>query len=102
MDTTGLRLQNVEVSIRKSVTPSFLVGLGYIFTFGRYTANDAKPHYNQVNVGSDYFLSKRTDLYLDGIYQRAGGAAAVAQIYSLSPSTTKSQWTAILGIRHKF
>lgn len=102
LDHTGLRLQNFEVSLRKFLTPAFLVGAGYVYTMGKYNANDEKLHYHQVNLGTDYFLSKRTDVYLDAIYQRAGGGAQVAQIFTLSPSTSKSQLAVILGMRHKF
>jgi predicted porin len=55
-----------------------------------------------VNTGVDYLLSKRTDLFLVGIYQKAAGDAQYAQIYSLSPSTTKSQVSAVIGLRHKW
>jgi len=49
-----------------------------------------------------YFLSKRTDVYLNGIYQTTskhlhawiGGIGA--------PSTTDTQVSAVIGIRHKF
>jgi predicted porin len=55
----------------------------------------------------DYFLSKRTDLYADGIYQHASGTnsvggTATAQINGLSASSTSNQVAAIVGIRHKF
>ena len=57
-------------------------------------------------IGADYFLSKRTDVYVDGVYQHASGTdsvgKAVAQINGLSASTTSNQVAAIVGIRHKF
>jgi GBP family porin len=37
-----------------------------------------------------------------GIYQRAAGDAQFAQIYTLSPSSTKSQISAVIGMRHKW
>jgi predicted porin len=63
---------------------------------------DSSPKWHQVNAGADYFLSKSTDLFLVGIYQKAAGDAQYAQIYSLSPSTTKSQVSAVIGMRHKW
>lgn len=58
-------------------------------------------------LGADYFLSKRTDVYIDGVYQHASGTdstrgAAVANINGLSPSSTSNQVAALVGIRHKF
>jgi predicted porin len=50
----------------------------------------------------DYFLSKRTDVFLVGIYQKAAGDARYAQIFSNLPSDSKTQMSVIAGIRHKF
>ena len=59
----------------------------------------------------DYFLSKRTDVYVTGVYQHALGGtvtttgavvAATANINGLSPSSNQNQFTARVGIRHKF
>ncbi|WP_342753443.1 porin [Caballeronia novacaledonica] len=101
LDTSGLRLQNVEVSLTRYVTPSLQVGAAYIYTTGKYS-DSTKPHYNQVNLGIDYFLSKRTDLYLVGLYQRAGGAAQHAQIFSTPASSSNTETQVIAGIRTKF
>ncbi|QIE30475.1 porin [Caballeronia sp. SBC2] len=100
-DSTGLRVQNGELSVFKYITPALLLGTSYIYTAGNYSV-DRSPHWHQVNAGADYFLSKRTDLYLVGIFQRAGGAAQFAQIYSQSSSTSKSQAAIVAGIRSRF
>ncbi|WP_370687556.1 porin, partial [Paraburkholderia caledonica] len=90
MDTSGLRLQNAELSLTHNITPSLLVGAACIYTTGKYSDSE-KPHYNQVNLGIDYSLSRRTDVYLIGLYQRAGGAAQYAQIFSSTASTSNSE-----------
>jgi len=102
LDNTHLNLNNAELSVTDNITPNLLVGAGYIFTWGEYQPMSTTPQWHQVNVGADYFLSKRTDLFLVGIYQRAAGDAKFAQIYTLAPSSTKSQATAVMGIRHRF
>lgn len=101
LDSTGLRLNNVELSVTRWVTPTVLVGAAYIYTFGE-SSEAQKPHYNQVNLGIDYFLTKRTDLYLVGLFQRAGGSAQYAQIATTAASSTKSESQVIAGIRTKF
>lgn len=101
LDSTGLRLQNIELSLTHYITPAFLIGASYTYTFGRYSS-DQKPHYQQVDLGVDYFLSKKTDLFLTGIYQRAGGSAQYAEIFSVNPSSTKTQALVVSGIRVKF
>ncbi|MDN4572259.1 porin [Pandoraea cepalis] len=100
-DGTGLRLQNLEGVLSYNITPAWLVGGNYTYTWGNYS-NGAKPKYHQIDLGTDYFLSKRTDVFLVAIWQRAVGDAKYAQIESLSPSSTRSQFASIAGIRHKF
>jgi predicted porin len=102
LDGSRLTLQNVEASLTDFVAPDFLVGAAYIFTTGRYEPQNSNPKWHQVNVGADYFLSKRTDVFLVGVFQRAAGDAQYAQIYSFSPSSTKSQLSAVVGMRTKW
>ena len=61
------------------------------YTWGAYKPSETRPKWHQINIGADYFLSKRTDLYVTGIYQRAAGDAQFAQIYTLLPSSGRSQ-----------
>jgi predicted porin len=63
--------------------------------------------YNQGSIGVDYFLSKRTDVYATGTYQKATGTdstgkAAVASINGVTPSTSDRQAVIRVAIRHKF
>jgi predicted porin len=54
-----------------------------------------------------YFLSKRTTVYVIGVYQHASGTdstgkQAVAAINLLTPSTSNSQAVVRVGLRQKF
>jgi len=100
-DSTGLRLQNLEASAYKFITPFLEMGLSYVYTSGDYSAGRS-THYNQVDLAAHYLLSKRTELYLIGIYQRASGPGTYAQIYTASPSSGRSQALVESGIMHKF
>jgi predicted porin len=102
LDESRLTLQNFEVSLTDYVLPDLMLGAAYIFTTGQYRPQDASPKWHQVNTGAVYFLSKRTDVFLVGIYQKAAGDAQFAQIYTLSPSTTKTQVSAVIGLRHRW
>jgi predicted porin len=98
------KFHNAELNFKYQLTPALLVGAAYDYTKG-YGLGDAK--YHQGTVGVDYFLSKRTDVYVDGLYQHASGTdstnrAAVANINGLAPSSTSNQVAALVGIRHKF
>jgi predicted porin len=52
----------------------------------------------------DYFLSKRTDLYVQATYQHiaSDGSGLTADISGQSPSTTDEQVAVALGLRHRF
>lgn len=100
-DHTGLRMQNAELGVSRRVTPRTLVGVAYILSWGAYST-DNQPRWHQVNVGLDYSLSAKIDLFLAGIYQRAAGDARFAQIYNNSPSSSKTQTALEAGIRLRF
>src|SRR5471030_1034747 len=102
--TGDAKFHNAELNFKYQLTPALLLGAAYDYTKGYSIANE-KIH--QGVLGVDYFLSKRTDLYADGIYQHASGTnslngSATAQINGLSPSSTANQVAAVVGIRHKF
>ncbi|WLE62890.1 porin [Burkholderia plantarii] len=83
------------------VTPQWLTGVAFIYTKGE-TAK-----YTQVNLGADYSLSRRTDVGLVGVWQHATGIdstgkTAVADIASLSASSTPNQVAVRLNLRHRF
>jgi predicted porin len=97
------------------LTPAFLVGLGYTY---EKASGDTGAHYNQVGIGADYTLSKRTDFYALGAYQKASGTQATyvtnggvttrvnqqaqASIGSFGFNGTSTQELVLVGIRHKF
>ncbi|WP_250527321.1 porin [Caballeronia sp. GAWG2-1] len=97
----------VEANAKYFVTPSLLVGAAYHYTAGGSLGGRSGARYHQVDLGVDYSLSKRTDLYLVGIFQQASGhdstgANAVAQIAFATQSSTNRQVVTVAGIRHRF
>jgi predicted porin len=58
-------------------------------------------HWNQGALQADYALTKRTDTYIEAIYQRAS-AGVPAVINSIMPSSGNSQLLFAAGIRHHF
>jgi len=87
--------------VNYQLTPAALLGLGYTYTHG--SGNGPSASYNQVSLGGDYNLSKRTDVYLIGVYQKASGTnvTASAADYGYASDAT-SQEIVSFGIRHKF
>lgn len=103
---------NAEINFKYQLTPILLVGAAYDYTQGCKINGNSAAQYHQSSLGVDYFLSKRTDVYLIGVYQHASGntvgadgstiVPAVAAINGLTASSNQSQFTARIGVRHKF
>lgn len=98
---------NVEVNFKYQITPALVAGAAYVYTKNNGADGSSGAKYNQGSAGADYFLSKRTDVYLVATYQKASGTdstgkEAVASINQLTPSTSNHQTAVRLGIRHKF
>ena len=102
---------NAEVNFKHQLTPALLVGAAYDSTRGSEVNGNSRAQYHQGALGVDYFLSKRTDVYVIGVYQHATGetvnaagavVTATAGINGLSGSSNQNQLAARVGIRHKF
>jgi predicted porin len=96
-----------ELNFAYLLMPALQLGASYTYTRGSSVGNISGATYNQVNLGANYFFSKRTDLYLVGIYQHASGEdstgkQAVAAIVNLSNSSGSTQTAVIVGMRHRF
>ena len=92
-----------EIVASYFVTPSLQLGTGYSYTEGQVSATSQKPKYHNVDAIVDYFLSKRTDTYLQATYMHAAGDAQYADLAPvLQRSSTPNQIEVRLGLRHRF
>ncbi|MEM5438823.1 porin [Paraburkholderia diazotrophica] len=101
----SLRLDNYEVNAKYALTTALSVSGAYTYTHGAY--NGSAPGWNTAMLQTDYAVSKRTDFYLEGVYQNVHGAPADsvlshAMINTLSPSATNTQVAVTVGMRHTF
>jgi predicted porin len=106
---TNLHMDNYEVNGRYALTPAMSLAAAYTFTDGKVSGSNGSgdPKWHTVSLQGDYSLSKRTDVYLEGVYQHASGelgnfGANVASINTLSPSSTANQTVVAVGMRHRF
>jgi general bacterial porin, GBP family len=106
---TGLstHIQNFEGNIRYNLTPVLNVAGAYTYSRAGGNAGSGSPHWNQVSLQTDYNLSKRTDVYLQSVYQSVSTSRntvlGVAFINGLSaPSSTNNQVEVTAGLRHRF
>ncbi|WP_408373688.1 porin [Paraburkholderia nemoris] len=97
----ALRFGNYEGSLRYALTPALIAAAGYTYT--QVSQGDASGHYHQASAGLQYLLSKRTDVYVNGLYQNASSRIGHAWIDGIAaPSSTTSQLAFVAGLRQKF
>jgi GBP family porin len=97
------RFTNYEVNGRYNITPAWSLSAAYTFTDANL--DGVSPKYNQFSLQAAYALSKRTDVYLMGVYQHVsdtGDSGLTADINGLSASSSNSQVAATIGLRHRF
>jgi GBP family porin len=103
-----IKFDNFEVNGRYFLKPNLSVGAAYLYTRATFNsgAGNASPHWNQVTAQADYLFSLRTDVYIEGVYQRVGGGNGIpafdAGVYTLNPSAGDQQVVVAVGIRHRF
>jgi predicted porin len=98
---SSLRFDNYEGSVVYYVTPAVVLAAAQVYT--HVTQGSLSGHFNQTSTGGKYLLSKRTDLYVNVLYQKVSSSVGQAWIESVSaPSSTTAQVAVVAGIRHKF
>ena len=121
--TSGVnyRFNNYEANAWWTVNPTLFMGVAYIYTSDNITGGGggaSTVHWNQANFLTDYYLSKRTHIYLESVFERSAGGkfaiaaggpitalangAPAAQIEPLSPSSSRNQFVLSVGLVHKF
>jgi len=96
-----------ELGVRVRITPTLLTGIAFDYTQRNSVKGDGGAKYMQLDLGADYNLSKRTDLYALAVLQRASGhdslgQSAVANVSGFTPSASNKQVGLRVGLRHKF
>jgi predicted porin len=86
---------NYEVNGVYQLTPTVALAGSYTYTKG------STSHWHNGGVQADYQFSKRTDTYLEAIYQRSSSGAP-AVINSADPSSSHNQVLIGAGLRHRF
>ncbi|TDV02954.1 porin [Paraburkholderia caballeronis] len=98
------RFQNFEGNIRYALTPAISLAGAYTYTRANF-GGGVNPNYNTVSLQSDYALSKRTDVYLQGNWQHVSSNSdnIGAFLNGLSSASTRQDQVAVTaGIRHRF
>jgi general bacterial porin, GBP family len=87
---------NYEVNGVYQLSPSVSLAGMYTYTKG------SGAHWHEGALQADYQLSKRTDTYIEAVYQRASGKAPALVNTSSDPSSGRSQLLIAAGMRFRF
>jgi len=94
---------NYEANVGWFMRPDIQLGSVFDYTRGKLYASGAAPNYRAVDLNADYLLSKRTDVYVSGVYMKAGGSAKQAAItYVPAASSKPTQIVVRVAVRHRF
>jgi len=111
LNNGSMHFDNYELNAKYALTPALSLGVMYTYTDGHLDgAENAKgtqygsdPKWNQVNLQAVYALSKRTDFYVEGMYQHVTGNGYVAYVNnSGGASSTGNQVVGTIGMRTRF
>ncbi|WCM18609.1 porin [Paraburkholderia bryophila] len=103
----SVTFNTAEANLKYRLTPALLLGVAYAYTRASSFEGESGASYQQWNLGADYALSKRTDLYAVLLHEKAGGFdstghRAVAAMTFATPSASDAQTGFTVGIRHLF
>ncbi|WGS48488.1 porin [Paraburkholderia sp. D15] len=103
----SVTFNTAEANLKYRLTPAFLLGVAYSYTRASSFEGESGASYQQWDLGADYALSKRTDLYCVLLHEKAGGFdstghRAVAALTFATPSASDAQTGFTIGIRHLF
>ncbi|HEY0296876.1 MAG TPA: porin, partial [Bordetella sp.] len=103
VSTGHVSFNTFEILGTYNFTASLVGGLFYNYTDGAISATRQEPRYHTVGATLDYFLSKRTDVYVLTTYMKAAGDAQYAALLpTVGASSSSSQAIFRIGVRHKF
>ncbi|WP_028215860.1 porin [Paraburkholderia oxyphila] len=103
-NASSARFQNFEGNVRYALTPALSLAGAYTYTRANF-GGGVNPNYNTVALQSDYALSKRTDVYLQGDWQHVSSndAGIGAYLNGLGSASTRQDQVAVtVGMRHRF
>jgi predicted porin len=104
------RINAFDIGGKYAITPAMTAGLGYTY-MDLY--DNLKGHWHQIDASFDYALSKRTDVYLLAIYQKASGSnngvenqasigSSSSSYFGTSGAGENNQLAFRIAMRHKF
>jgi len=98
--TNNSQTNVIDLGLDYNLTPALKLQGSFIQSREVFVASSTKGKVNQLNMGVDYYLSKRTDIYLNAAFQ------STSHMYSpgitVAPGADNSQFIVMTGVRTTF
>lgn len=105
----SLKYDNIEANAKYDITPAFSVGAMYTYTRAKLINDGIQSslHWNEGGLMGMYYLSKRTTLYTQLLYQTVSGSSGTVLDDafipgSAAPSSNSHQFVSRVAISHTF
>ncbi|CAB3779532.1 porin [Pararobbsia alpina] len=104
MSAGRLDFDNYEINTRYRASEALTLAAAYTLTRGKASSGNTQTTacLHQFGVQADYAVSKRTNFYVEGIYQQAADDKPVAFVNGVGPADSDRQTVVSLGVRHLF
>ncbi|KVX09148.1 porin [Burkholderia ubonensis] len=109
LTNASLKYDNIEANAKYDFTPAFSVGGMYTYTRAKLSNGgfNSSLHYNEGGLMAMYYLSKRTTLYAQALYQKASGSSGTVLDNAFIPgsaglSSNSHQIVGRLAVLHSF
>ncbi|WP_454805197.1 porin [Paraburkholderia fungorum] len=106
----SLKFDNFEINGKYYFTPALFGGVMYTYSMGSYDGNNrnAKPKWHQIGLMVDYNISKRTDIYVQGVFEKVAGGSTGTFLDNAyidgtqNSSSSDRQFVTRVALRHLF
>ena len=91
-----------ELIQNRNLVARYTSSSGLVYAASVADSSMGPASWKRVALAADYFLSKRTDVYLYAVKERASGSGVSAVLFTTAPASGNEQHALVAGIRHKF
>jgi outer membrane protein OmpU len=91
-----------ELIRNRNIAARYGASSGFVYALSLAQSSLNATSVRRAALAADYFLSKRTDLYVYAVKERASGTGARAVLFTAVPSSDGEQHAVVVGMRHKF
>jgi GBP family porin len=105
MNGTGrVDIDNYEINTRYQASAALMLAAAYTLTQSKASSGNTQTTatWNQFGLQADYAVSKRTNFYVEGVFQLAADDQPIAFVNGVEAADSDRQTVMSVGVRHHF